>query len=134
VPNFPDPITSARSISFPVGSGTGINLASPSFQAAQKTCGKVLTGGGPGSGAPSAADKGRMLAISECTRAHGVSGFPDPTTTAPSNPNGYSAVLGRNGVFFAVPGTVNLQSPAAKQAEIACHFGGPVGQPTGNAG
>lgn len=75
-----------------------------------------------------------MLAISECMRAHGVSGFPDPTTTAPSSPTGYSAVLGRNDVFFAVPSTGNLQSPAAKQAEIACRFGGPVGQPTGNTG
>jgi hypothetical protein len=85
VPNFPDPITSASSISFPVLSG-----------------------------APSAADEARMLAISECMRAHGVSSFPDPTTTAPSNPTGYSAAL--------------------KRAGIACHFGGPVGQPAGNAG
>jgi hypothetical protein len=95
-------------------------------------------------------------------RSHGVPNFPDPirsgndvtfavgsgtavnmgspafqaarTTTAPSNSAGYSAMLGHDGVFFAIPSTVNLRSPAARQAEIACHFGGRVGQPTGNAG
>jgi len=127
VPNFPDPVVSGKDLSFRVGSGTAVNLGSPAFQAAQKTCDKAVSGGGPGSGEPSAADTARMLAISHCMRAHGLSGFPDPTTTAPSNPAGYSAVLGHDGVFFAVPSTVNLQSPAAKQAEIACHFGGPVG-------
>jgi hypothetical protein len=134
VPNFPDPIISARSISFAVGAGTGINMASPAFQAAQKTCSKALSGGGPAGGGSSAAVRAQMLAISECMRTHGVSGFPDPTTTEPTNPTGYSAVLGHNGVFFAIPGTVNLRSPAVKHAEIACHFGGPVDQPTGNAG
>lgn len=134
VSNFPDPIVSGNDLSFRVGSGTGVDMGSPAFQAAQTTCEKALSGGGSGSGAPSAAATARMLAISNCMRAHGLSGFPDPTTTAPSNPAGYSAVLGHNGVFFAVPITVNLQSPAAKQAEIACRFGGPVGQPTGNAG
>ena len=132
VPSFPDPTTSGGGVSFRVQSGSGVNPASPSFQAAQKTCGKLLPGGGPGSGRPSAADQAQMLAVSKCMRAHGVSGFPDPTTTPPSSPTGNSMVVGHNGVFLAVPSSVNLQSPAAKQAEIACHFGGPIGQPAGN--
>jgi hypothetical protein len=124
VPNFPDPNTSGGGVGFSIKSSSGINPASPSFQAAQKACGKLLPGGGPGSGKPSAATKTQMLAISECMRAHGVSGFPDPTTTPPSSPAGYSGVLGRNGVFLAIPTTIDIQSPAVRQAATACHLGG----------
>lgn len=66
-----------------------------------------------------------MLTISECMRAHGLSGFPDPTTTPPSSPAGYSGVIGRNGVFFAIPTTIDIRSPAVSQAATACHLGGP---------
>jgi len=134
VPNFPDPVVSGNSISFRITSGTKAGLTSPALQAAQKTCGTVLTGGRPGSAAPSAATRTKMLAISACMRAHGLSGFPDPARTQPSNPAGDSAVLGDDGMFFAIPGTVNLHSPAARRAEIACHFGGATGQSAGNAG
>jgi hypothetical protein len=56
-------------------------------------------------------------------RAHGISGFPDPTTTPPSNPSDYSAVMGHNGVWLAVPNSIDPQSPAFKQAAAACNFG-----------
>ena len=124
VPNFPDPITSGGGSHISIKSSSGINPASPSFQAAQKVCGKLLPGGGPGSGKPSAATEAQMLAISDCMRAHGVSGFPDPTTTPPSSPAGYSGVLERNGVSFAIPTTIDLQSPAVRQAASVCHLGG----------
>jgi hypothetical protein len=124
VPNFPDPSTSGGGVGFSIKSRSGINPASPSFQAAQKACGKLLARGGPGSGKSSAATKAQMLAISECMRAHWVSAFPDPTTTPPSSPVGYSGVLGRNGVFFAIPTTIDIQSPAVRQAATACHLGG----------
>lgn len=64
-----------------------------------------------------------MLAISTCMRAHGVTGFPDPTTSPPSSTNGYSQVTGRGGVFLAVPDTINPDSPAYRQAAAACRFG-----------
>jgi len=64
-----------------------------------------------------------MLAISECMRAHGVTGFPDPTTTPPSSPDGYSEVIGRNGVFIAVPSTIDSASPAFQKAAKDCSFG-----------
>jgi hypothetical protein len=57
-----------------------------------------------------------MLGISECMRAHGVTGFPDPTTTPPASPSGYSQVIGRGGVFLAVPDTINTGSPVYRQA------------------
>jgi len=124
VPNFPDPNTSAGGVGFSIKSSSGVNPASPSFQAAQTACRKLLPGGGPGSEKPSAATTAQMLTISECMRAHGVSGFPDPTTTPPSSPAGYSGVLARDGVFFAIPTTIDIQSPAVRQAATACHLGG----------
>jgi hypothetical protein len=58
-------------------------------------------------------------------RAHGVTGFPDPTTTPPASPSGYSEVIGRGGVFLAVPDTISPRSPAYTQAAAACRFGVP---------
>lgn len=125
VAKFPDPSTSGGGIHFSIRFGSGINLASPSFRAAEKACGKLIPGGAPGSGKPSAAAKAQILAISECMRAHGVAGFPDPTTTPPGSPAGYGVVIGYNGVFLAVPSTIDMRSPAVKQAAIACHFAAP---------
>jgi hypothetical protein len=56
-------------------------------------------------------------------RAHGVTGFPDPTTTPPSSPSGYGEVINLGGVFLAVPDTINPDSPAYRQAGSACGFG-----------
>lgn len=58
-------------------------------------------------------------------RAHGVGDFPDPTTTPPTSLAGYSAVFTVKGAIFALPASINLRSPAVKQAEAACDFGGP---------
>jgi hypothetical protein len=124
VTNFPDPTVSARGVGFSVKSSSGINPSGPSFLAAQTACGKLLPRGGPGAGTPSAASKAQMLAIAQCMRAHGVNGFPDPTTTPPSSPAGYSGVLGRNGVYFAIPSTIDIQSPAVQHAATACRLSG----------
>jgi hypothetical protein len=116
VPDFPDPGAGGG-----IQLGDGMNPFSPAFRAAQSACHHLLPGGGPG-GAPSAQAKAQMLATATCMRAHGVTGFPDPTTTPPSNPNGYSEVIGRGGVFIAVPDTINTASPAYRQAATACRF------------
>jgi hypothetical protein len=126
VTNFPDPNGQGLRIT----PSMGINPFSPSFKAAQASCRHILPFGGPGgNGHPSAQAKAQMLAISVCMRAHGVSGFPDPTTTPPSGPgNGAGVVLGRGGVFLEVPSTIDMQSPAFKQAAQTCGFpGGPPG-------
>jgi hypothetical protein len=60
-------------------------------------------------------------------RAHGVSGFPDPTTSPPSDISQYSFAIGRPGVFLAVPKTINVNSPVFKQAASECRFGLPGG-------
>lgn len=121
VTNFPDP-SSGGGINL---DGTGINPASPSFQAAQTTCFKLLPGGGPVHNPhPSAALKAQVLAIAQCMRAHGVTNFPDPTLTppAPGQIRRYSMVEDRNGVVIALPSTIDIRSPAFLQAAKTCRF------------
>jgi hypothetical protein len=125
VTNFPDPSSGGG---IQLGSGSGINPFSPAFKAAQAQCGKLLPGGGPaGNGHPSKQALAQMLQISDCMRAHGVTGFPDPTTTPPSSPPAGGQILGRGGVFLIVPSTVDVNSPAYQRASSTCHFGGPPG-------
>jgi hypothetical protein len=122
VPNFPDP--SARGgINIPQGSN--INPFSPSFAAAQAQCKKRLPGGGPPAGATEQ-QKEQLVQTAECMRAHGVTGFPDPTTAPPTNPQDYSIVEGiggpKGGLFLLVPKTIDVNSPAFTQAAKACNF------------
>ncbi len=122
VPDFPDPGSAGKR-------GFGVQLVTSSFQAAQRTCVRLLPGAGPGgSGPPSAALEKQMLAVAECMRAHRVSGFPDPTTTPPNSLVGNSFVFTQDGVSFVFPSTINLQTPALKEAATDCHFSvGPPG-------
>lgn len=83
VPNFQEPK--------PGGTGEVPIGASPtarSFKTAERKCQKFMSGGGlPGSGeAPSPQTLAHYLKIAQCMRRHGVSGFPDPTTSMPSKP------------------------------------------------
>jgi hypothetical protein len=66
-----------------------------------------------------------MLALSECMRAHGVSGFPDPSVNPPSDPGAFSIAMGRGGVFLLVPRTIEPSSPLFQSAAKACRFGPP---------
>ena len=127
VSNFPDPTASGRGITLSIG-GAGVNPGSPAFHAAQQSCHDLLPFGGPSSGHASAQEMTHLRQVSECMRAHGISGFPDPTTSAPPDPSAYSAVLGQNGAFLAIPNSINPQSPAFEQAASACKFG-PRGGP-----
>ena len=132
VPNFPDPSHGGGGIQLP----SGINPQSPAFQAAQKTCFKLLPGGGPGRGQASESQKLAMLKLSRCMRAHGVTSFPDPTNKPPSPGNGPGLAFGAGGSFIAVPQSL-MQSPGFKQAAATCHFpgfGGGGGRPKGAAG
>jgi hypothetical protein len=122
--NFPDPSPSGG-IQLRITPNSGINPFSPTFRAAQASCHKLLPGGGPASGRPTAQDKAQMLQISQCMRRHGISDFPDPTVSPPSAPSDYGAIIGRNGVFLAIPKTIDVQSPAFKQAADVCKFQGP---------
>jgi hypothetical protein len=120
VPNFPDPSGGGG-----IHLTQNINPSSPAFKAARAQCQKVLPGGGPPAGV-SEAQKEQMLRTSRCMRAHDVTGFPDPTTTPPSNPLDYSIAMGfggpNGGVFLLVPKTIDVNSPAFKLAAKSCGF------------
>jgi hypothetical protein len=120
VTNFPDPGSGGG---IHIQAGSGVNPASPAFDQAQSACFKLMPGGGPGKRPPSPQAKAQLLRTSECMRAHGVNGFPDPTTAPPTNIEDYSMAIGRGGVFLAVPKTIDPSSPTFKQAAQACNFG-----------
>jgi hypothetical protein len=122
VPNFPDPVPGGGFLFNPAG----VNPSAPAVQAARAKCQKLLPGGGPpGPGAethPSAQALTQMLKIAQCMRAHGVSEFPDPRTSVPSNLAGITEISNIDGVILAFPATIDQQSPAFTQAAAACAF------------
>ncbi len=122
VPNFPDPGGSGG-INL---DGTGINPFSPSFEGAQAVCRRLLPGGGPGSRHVTEQQKERIVATSECMRSHGVSGFPDPTSKAPTSLQSlgqYSIAEGiGSDLWLLVPNTIDVNSPAFTKAAKACDF------------
>jgi hypothetical protein len=128
VSSFLDPSTNGHGIQLKVGPGSPVNPSAPAFQAAQKACQHLMPGGGPNSAHPSAADKAQMLKVSQCMRAHGIADFPDPTTTQPSPGKGFGMAIGRNGIFLAIPSSIDIQSPAFRKAAATCNFG-PKGAP-----
>lgn len=126
VPNFPDPPAGGGGVQ--LSAGSGINPQSPAFQAAQNACQKLLPLGGPARGGGSEARKLRLLRLAQCMRSHGISTFPDPTSSAPSAPPaGGGIAFGGGGSFLSVPQTL-IQSPRFKQAASACGFPGSPGR------
>jgi len=119
VTNFPDPDSFGNFSLY----GTGIMVGSPSFHAAENACSRLLPGGNPSApNANTAATKRQFLAAAECMRAHGISGFPDPTTGAPRSPPGPGTAVIENGVSFVLPASINIQSPAFKSAASVCQL------------
>jgi hypothetical protein len=94
-------------------SGSGINPASRSFKAAKAACAHLLPG--------FAKAKAQMLEVSKCMRRHGVSRFPNPTLSVPSDSNAGRAVA-HSGVILAVPSSIDLRSPTFKHAAAVCGF------------
>ena len=87
----------------------------------------VIAGGrprglpGPGSTThPSAATMAHWGAVALCMRGHGVSGFPDPTTSFPTF-RFMGVVSDRDGAILAVPSST-MNSPAFTRTAIACGF------------
>lgn len=124
VPKFPDPAPGGAGIHIAIGPGSGIDPQSPAFQAAQQACRHLLPGGGPGAGHPTAQARQAMLQTARCMRAHGIPDFPDPTTSPPGRggTGGPRLVLGRDGLFLALPAGMNPGTPAFRSAAAACHF------------
>jgi hypothetical protein len=123
VPHFPDPRAGGGFL-FHTG---GVDPSSPAFKAAQTKCKRFLPPG-PGSGPPpSAKTLAHYLTVARCMRSHGVPEFPDPGTTAPSNPRaalggGGGVISDIEGVIFVFPGRIDHQAPAFTRAAAACAF------------
>jgi hypothetical protein len=119
LPNFPDPSTNG-------GFTIKGNPRSPGFQAAMAHCKNLLPGGGPpapgSSTHPSAQALAQMRQVAHCMRSHGISAFPDPSTTVPKSLAGDGQVSIRNGVVLVFPRSLDTSSPAFVQAAGACGF------------
>lgn len=126
VPNLPDPGPEGG---VELSPNAGINTSSPAFKAAQARCAKLLPNGEPGGlGTASEQFTAQLLTASECMRAHGVSGFPDPAVgPPPSSPQEFAIAMGRGGVSLLIPKTIDVSSPAFKQAAATCRLGATVG-------
>jgi hypothetical protein len=127
VPNMPDPGPGGG---IQLSPNSGINLSSPALKAAQAHCAKLLPGGEPsgGLGPQSEQINARLLAVSKCMRAHGLSDFPDPTVgPPPPSPQQFAIAIGSSGVSLLVPKTIDVRSPAFKQAATSCHIFGALG-------
>jgi hypothetical protein len=114
VSSFPDP-KPGGGYAFPVNS-------SPTFKSAQAKCQKLL----PNGGAPPAFSEQALMQlqrIAPCMRQHGVPDFPDPKRAPEGGPSlassGYREIDYR-GVLLELPFTINMQSPAYKQAAATC--------------
>ena len=100
----------------------GVDTSTPSFKAGWSVCKKLLPGLG-GHAKASALAARQLLTFSECMRAHGVSGFPDPTPNPPRSMDGFSGMIRRGGVFLAIPESIDHRTPVYERATSACRFG-----------
>jgi hypothetical protein len=114
VPNFPDP-SSGGGIA--IAPGSGLNPQSPAFQTAQKACGKLLPGGGPGARKPTRAQFVAALAFAKCMRTHGLPHFPDPLASIPS---GSGPIISLRGMMFQPGAGLDPRSPAFARAASHC--------------
>jgi hypothetical protein len=111
VPNFPDPQISSSGSEVKVAVRvTPAITGNPQFKSAQQACGKLLPGGGPGSGSShqiSPREQSQYLKAAACIRTHGIPNFPDPTFSG-------------GGVHVPKSTGINLHSPQVRAAEEAC--------------
>ncbi|MGH2892704.1 MAG: hypothetical protein ACRDPM_05470 [Solirubrobacteraceae bacterium] len=114
VPKFPDPSSGGG---LHIAPGSGLDPQSPAFQAAQKACGKLLPGGGPGAHKPTKAQFLAALAFARCMRAHGLPHFPDPLSSFPA---GSGPIIALQGMMFKPGPGLDPQSPAFQQGASHC--------------
>jgi hypothetical protein len=120
VPNFPDPkANGSGGMLVEATAGTtkvnGVTVNGPAFQSAMQACRSKLPNGGKPEQL-SAARRQQMLDFSKCMRAHGITGFPDPTF---GGGGGAQLRLDRSS-------GINPNSPAFQAAQKAC--GAPFGK------
>jgi predicted metal-binding protein len=107
VTNFPDP-TSRGALTL-----DKTTIESPQYRLASQAC-RSLAPAGSQSGSVNPQVEAQALRFAQCMRSHGVSNFPDPSTSSPGGPVG-----------FAISQSVH-DSPALRSAAHACRslFGG----------
>ena len=121
VPDFPDP-TGSGAIKVPVAP------TSPTFEAAQEKCQKVMPGGGPPiAGSATHPSAQALVADAEGFAVHASARHlrvPGPELRR-SRPTmaGIRVVTDMHGVILAFPFTLDMWSAAFAQAEAACNFG-----------
>jgi len=126
-PAFPDPQAGGG---FVFQKGAGVDPSSPQFQAASAKCQKLMPmrGLAPGTQThPSQQALTQMLKVAACMRRHGISDFPEPRTSIPSNipaalHGGPGLISNIDGVVLVFPGTIDEQSPQFTRAAAACAF------------
>jgi hypothetical protein len=122
VKNFPDP-DKGGGFEF---NKNAVDPSSPAFEATQAKCRKLVPGGGPPAPGtrthPSSQEMAHMLGVARCMRSHGISGFPDPTTTIPSLTHFTGVVSMIFTVIFVFPGSLDMHSPQFARAAAACGF------------
>ena len=122
VPNFPDPVAGGNGFEV----GPGLDRSAPAFKAAQADCQKLmpLPGGLGAPGGPkfSEASLVRVRKAAVCMRRHGITQFPDPTTSRPptSAISGAHVITDFDGAFLVFPSTLDMDSPAYLRAAAAC--------------
>jgi hypothetical protein len=124
LPDFPDPKAGGGLL---FHTSTGTDPSSSAFKAAQEKCKRFLPPGPGSGGPPSARTLAHYLTVGRCMRRHGVPEFPDPRTTAPSDPratlgSGGGIISDIEGVVFVLRGRIDRQSPAFTSAAAACAF------------
>ena len=123
VPGFLDPKQLAGGGIQIAGSQVGMSPESPVFHSAQGSCRHMLPNGGVPTRKGQQQELARMLHISQCMRAHRVPGFPDPTLVPPSNRAAYGDLMSNDGVWLAIPGSIDVGSSLFKQAAVVCDLG-----------
>jgi hypothetical protein len=109
-----------------------MNTQSPAFESADTACKHLLPGGDTASQSATVQVMAQLLQTARCMRAHGLTAFPDPTTSPPSHQAAYLDTAGFSAnhappgappvAYLSIPNSINPNSPAAKQAATACHF------------
>jgi signal transduction histidine kinase len=71
---------------------------------------------------PSAKVLAHWRTVAVCMRRHGVTTFPDATTTVPRLGGQFGVISDHDGVIFAIPATINTNSAVYQAANIACGY------------
>jgi hypothetical protein len=78
---------------------------------------------------PSKQAMARMLKVSQCMRRHGISWFPNPTTSVPSSMAGIGMISNFDGALLVIPSALVIRSGSAYGKAVEACGHGLLGQP-----